>query len=199
MRFFGEGVAEHCVEGEGKELAGDDHQLVLRDDAAALGCRRHFGEVYRDNHGRATHCQAQQGPGHDEQFSAWRERARDGGHHEDQGQPHDGLSPAETVREPSGADGAESSTKQERGGHKPFSQRRQAKVALHERQGAVDDPGVVAEQQAAEGGEQRHLPHELLRVARFEGLGGQPGARDDGRDAGGLCQGSRAFFDPGHH
>ena len=164
MGGLGEGVAQDGVEREGQELPGDDHELVLRDDPPALGRRRHFREVHGHDHRRPADGQAQDGPGQHQQFRRGGEGTGDGGDGEDECQPHDGLAAAETVGQPAGGDGAERRTEEQGRRDQAFGQRCQPEVALHERQGAVDDAGVVAEEQAAERREQRDPPHEALGV-----------------------------------
>ena len=166
-------VEDDRVDDEGRELAGDDHHLVAGDHAAAGLDRGHLGEVDRHRRGGAADGQAQDEPEESQHLPARRQHAADGAEREDAGEHQDVVPATVLVRQPPADQGADRGTEDQDADHEALSGGGQAEVVLHGLEGAVDDAGVVAEQQSAEGGDHCDEP-EALRV-RPRGERGQMG------------------------
>ena len=146
------------IAGVGEQLARDDHELVARDHRAADLHRRHLRQV--DGHGGrgAAHGEAEDEPEDDEHLPVGGEGAAEGADEEDDGHRHDAPPAPEAVGQPAADERAEGGADGQPGRHEGLVEGGQSETAglarlLQEWQGAGDHAGVVAEEQAAEGGD----------------------------------------------
>ncbi len=148
-----EEVEDRGVDDEGGELSADDHHLVAGDVAAALLRRSNLTEVDRHCRGGAADGESEDEAGADEERGSGREHTADSAEDEDSGQGQDRLATTPGISDTTAEDRAEGGTDHEGGDDEAFAQRGQAEVLAQRLEGSVDDSGVIAEEQTAEGGD----------------------------------------------
>ena len=143
-----QGVADQ-IRAENPERDG---QLVERHQRAALLGRGDFGQVERRQHGGPADTDAHQQPTGEEDGKVGRQgghgRAGDEDH---RGREQDGTAP-EPVGQPPGERRAKRRAAQGDAGHDSQHQGREMGRCSQEQQRPRDDAGIIAEQQAAQGG-----------------------------------------------
>jgi hypothetical protein len=147
---------QSVVDQVGGEDAGGDGQLIEADHSPANPGRDDLADVQRHDHRCRADRQPDDNPGRDQDPVAGGE----GGEHH----PGDEKSrraqhrgpPADPVGDPACRQRSDQGPDQQDAGQQFLVEGRQAgKVLADEQQRPGDDPGVVAEQQAAEGGDRR--------------------------------------------
>ena len=139
-------VANEGVHDERGKLTAHDHELVAAGEGASnfVGCE--LCEEHGHHGGGATDRQAEQGASGDEHGDIGCEDARQGAEEEDGGQPNDGGSAAEPVRDAAASERANSGGESERSGDPALGGGIHAEFAAHGFERAVDYSGVVAEE-----------------------------------------------------
>jgi hypothetical protein len=162
-------VADDRVDDDGGELAGHDHHLVASREGAADLVGGELGEVDGHHHGGGADGEPEHDAARDH-----RAEARRADHDHDADQEHqrhreDGALAADGVGDAAAGEGADGRGEQQRADGDAEPQGVQAEVLRHEAAGAVDDARVVAEQQPAEGGDERDLAEPAAVGPRGEG------------------------------
>ena len=147
-------VADEGVHDERGKLTAHDHEFVTTREGAAnfVGCQ--FGKEDRHHGGGTANRQAEQGAPGDEHGDVGCEDARQGAEEKDGGEPNDGGSAAEPVRDAAASECTDSGGEGERSGDPALGGGVHAEFAAHGFERAVDHSGVVAEEQTAEGGDE---------------------------------------------
>jgi CarD family transcriptional regulator len=148
--------AEDRVDHERRELPDDDRDLVAPRERAADLVRRELGEVHGHDGGRAAHREAQQHAAHHEHLEHRGDHHDDGAEEEEDREREDRRAPAAGVGDASAHERAERRREHERRGRDALGDRREPELLRHRQQRAVDDAGVVAEEQATEARDDRH-------------------------------------------
>ncbi len=151
--MVGPHVADDGVHDERGELAADDHQLVTGDQATAALGRRDLGEIDRHGHRRATDGEAEDEPEDHHHSDIGREYAAHGAEEEQHGEDEDVVASAAPVGQATTRGRAEGGAEEQDARDQALGERGEAEVVLHRLERAVDDAGVVAEEQTTEGGD----------------------------------------------
>ena len=148
-------VADDGVHDEGQHLADDDRQLATTGEAASALGGRQLGQVHRDGDRGAADREAEDHPRRDHHLEVPGEHTAEGADEEEDRQDDQRLLPAEGVVELAADERSDRGPGQQGARDQAFTCRAQPQVQLHRLQRTVDHAGVVAEQQAAEGGDDR--------------------------------------------
>ncbi len=158
------------VEGEPDQVGDEDadrhRQLEEADQAAAALRRRHLGDVDGGGGGGEPDRDADHHPGDDQHLDPRRGGAAQRADDEDRRRDQDHQPPPVGVGRRPGDRGPADRPDRDRGDHHPLGEAAEVEVLLDEEQGAGDDPGVVAEQQAAEPRDRGREDHIAPRSAR---------------------------------
>jgi hypothetical protein len=166
-------LVEDRVDDESQHLTRHDHELVDRDHSAAPfgGC--HLGQVERDRRGRGTDAEPEDDAGDHHDRGVRRDRAQQGADQEQDTADEQRALAAEPVRQPAAQQRAEGGAGEQQHRHDGrLGGGGQVQVVLHVQQRTGDDTGVVTEQQAAEGGDDRELGQIALAGTRPRVVGG---------------------------
>ena len=150
----GAGSGEDPVDEVGQEDAGDDGQLVDRDEGAADAGRRDLGDVERREDGRRADAQAADEPEDDEFRDRPRQGAADGRDEEEDGRDEHEPPPPDPVADGAGQAGPEHAADEDDAHGPALLERVERELLLHVARRAGDDGRVEAEDQAADGGDE---------------------------------------------
>jgi len=147
-------VPKDRVDDDRGQLPEDHHHLVAPGQGAADLVGGELGEEHRHHGGGSADGQAQDDPPGDQQAQPWGEHAQHGAEEEHHGEQEDGPASTPRIGDVSDGQGADGRGEQQGGGHHALGDLGEPELGGHGQQGSVDDAGVVAEQQAAQCGDQ---------------------------------------------